>query len=171
MWFRHRSVVDPKHPFHDFAQLGRHRQRADTTTVGAPVMLVMFNGRPERSREVGSGPREKNAAPGRARFHDNEVVGSSECFDLRHICRVRTMRRGVLLAREVTPIHGQLVGMESADRTLESGLSTNSDGHFKALVIRNRTVDTRCVMRAAFAATNCDAVVICRHGVLHCEFP
>src|SRR5438128_6120260 len=94
-------------------------------------------------------------------------MGSREGLDLCEVGRVGTIGSGVLLARHVATLSRKLIRLESVHRqALEVGLASDSDGHFKALVIRNWADSMRAGNGNTLAATNCHTIGGCGHGYL-----
>src|SRR5262245_51117839 len=77
------------------------------------------------------------------------------------------MGAGVLLARHIATLPRKLVRLEAVRRqALERGLASDSDGHFKALVLRN-WADCMCAGNGnTLAPANCHTIGGCCHSYL-----
>jgi hypothetical protein len=156
MWFGYGPIVDAEYALDNVSQFGWHRQWASSAAVSAALVLVLLNGCAERRGEIGRRAREENAAPGWACLNDDQAMGSRERLDLCKVSRIGAMGSGVLVSRHIATLSRKLVRLDAVCcQALERRLGSDSDCHFKALVLRNGAHSPCLVQRAALAATNC----------------
>ncbi len=146
--FRDRSIIDPKNAFDDWRQIGRYRQRVAAAAICSAVVLVLLDRRAECFGEIGGGTGEKNAAPCRRSFDDDEIIGLRKCLDFLQIRRVGAVIGRIMLPGQIFAFPGSLVGMKTVCRECSKrGLAADADGDLKSLVGRHRANHMRAVKR------------------------
>ena len=148
-----RAVVDSEDACDDVDEIRRDGQRTGPTAVGAAVVFVVFDLRPERSGELVRRAGQEHAPSGRTGFDHDQLVGMGERLDLGDVGGIGPVRRRVFFPRQIAAFRGQDVGAESLSRPAREGsLPTNPHRDLEPLVAGHRTDGSRPVDNVPLAA-------------------